>query len=107
MATTTCSITEQQFQQALIEYAALKGYLVAHFRPAQTQDGWRTAVQGDAGFPDLVLTNGTTTVFAELKSSLGDLSPEQYEWLYNLQMSGEQAFLWSPEDWDEIMEVLI
>lgn len=103
---TTYLITEAQFQQALIEFAALKGYLVAHFRPAQTQDGWRTAVQGDTGFPDLVLTNGIITVFAELKSSLGDLSAEQYEWLYNLQMSGAMAFLWTPEDWDEILEVL-
>lgn len=97
MAIITWPITEQEFQQTLIEFATLKGWLVYH-----TYDSRKSSF----GFPDMVLTNGIKTVFAELKSSLGDLSAEQYEWLYNLQMSGEEAFLWTPEDWDEILEVL-
>jgi hypothetical protein len=45
------------------------GWLVNHQRPAQTERGWRTATQGHAGFPDLVLAHpaGGVVVVVELK----------------------------------------
>ncbi|MCI0542945.1 MAG: hypothetical protein L0Z49_00695 [Actinobacteria bacterium] len=59
-------------------YAMVRGWRVCHFRPATTRDGWRTAVQGHPGFPDLVLARRGRVVFAELKAAL---SAEQLEWL--------------------------
>jgi hypothetical protein len=52
-------ITEAAFLRQVLDLAKLRGWRTAHFRPAQTSRGWRTAVQGDgAGFPDLVGRRG-------------------------------------------------
>jgi len=90
-------ITEQNFQQTVIELAKLLGWHVYH-----TYDSRKSSF----GFPDLVLTNGVKTLFIELKSDHGALSPEQYEWLYELQMAGEECYLWTPADWQEIEATL-
>lgn len=74
--------TEEQWQQVVIEYAQLMGWLVAHFRPARVGDSWRTPVAADGvGFPDLVLVRGPVLIFAELKSDTGKVRPEQQAWL--------------------------
>jgi hypothetical protein len=53
------TITEAEFLAQVLQLAKLCGWLTAHFRPAKTAHGWRTAVQGDgAGWPDLVLLRG-------------------------------------------------
>jgi len=49
------AMTEQQLLDAIVQAAKLHGWMVAHFRPALTAKGWRTPMQGDPGFPDLVL----------------------------------------------------
>ena len=42
------SLSEADWQAAIIEYAHLMGWVVAHFRPGLTQSGhWRTAVAAD------------------------------------------------------------
>lgn len=110
-------ITEAAFQQQVLDLAALGGWRVAHFRPAQTARGWRTAVAADgAGFPDLVLVRGPELIFAELKTEKGRLRAEQEAWLSDLQAvasglraAGEPAppavvdvYVWRPSDFDEI-----
>lgn len=93
-------MTESELQAAVIELARLLGYLVAHFRPAQTERGWRTAVQGDGkGFPDLVLAGRGRVLFVELKGAAGKLSDEQVGWLGLLKLSGAETFVWRPRDW--------
>lgn len=83
-------VTEQQLQQALVSAARVRGWLVAHFRPAQTRGGrWQTPMQGDAGFPDLVLARGGCVMAWELKGhnargQLGKPSPAQRAWLAEL-----------------------
>jgi len=90
---------------------------------------WRTAVQGDVGFPDLVLVRaprgevGARLIFAELKAEKGKESPEQTDWLDELfDTSIEGAYgcgestrcegvrfeveRWRPSDWNTIVEVL-
>lgn len=95
-------MTERQLQDAVIECARLLGWIVAHFRPAQTGRGWRTPVQADgAGFPDLVLVRARDgrLVFAELKRAGGSTRPNQQRWLHALGRTAAETYVWRPVDW--------
>lgn len=97
---------ESDFQRAVIELAQLLGWRVAHFRPARTEQGWRTAVAADgAGFPDLVLVR-FTVVYAELKAEKGRVSEAQAAWHDALRAAGQECHVWRPSDWDAIVERL-
>ena len=81
-------ISEKDFLEQVIDLAHVFGWKVAHFRPAKTEHGWRTAIQADGkGFPDLVMVHAEKKrlIFAELKSEIGKPSPEQGEWLEDLR----------------------
>lgn len=102
-------ITENEFTAQVIQLAQACGWRVAHFRPARTATGWRTAVQGDGkGFPDLVLAHKERgrVIFAELKVGNNKPSPEQNDWLQTLAAvsisAGVSVYLWTPDDWPEI-----
>jgi hypothetical protein len=80
-------ITEEDFKANIIELATTLGWKVHHDRPAlDPRQGfeWRTALEGDAGFPDLVLAKAGRIIFAELKTELGKTSSLQAEWLEHL-----------------------
>lgn len=98
--------TEAGFQDAVIELAKLRGWTLAHFRPARTNRGWRTPVQGDPGFPDLVLVRPPRVLFVELKSAKGRLTREQEWWIHLLRQSNVEAYEWWPVDWPVIEAVL-
>jgi len=93
------SLSEVQWQANIIEYAHLKGWMVAHFRPGLNMRGkWQTAVAGDgAGFPDLVLVR-ERVVFIEVKAHWGRLSPEQVAWKDCLQGASAEWYCWEPRD---------
>lgn len=78
--------TEEDFVNWIVEYAGLHGWLVHHDRPARTKDGhWRTPIQGDAGFPDLVLARlDRPTHFWEAKAEHGRVMPDQKAWLIGI-----------------------
>lgn len=112
-------MTEAQFLATVIETAHLFGWMVAHFRPAQTartvrtKDGrtksvWATPVQGDGvGWPDLVLVRSARMLCWELKSEKGRLRPEQQEWLDCLgQIPGAEVAVYRPSDWEKIEAAL-
>lgn len=83
--------TESDYYRTVIDAAHILGWRVAHFRPARTTKGWRTAVQGDGkGFPDFVLVHaGAGRVwFVELKRGIARLSPEQEQWGEALSRAG-------------------
>lgn len=92
-------MTESEFQQRVIDLAKLQGWYVHHVRPARTANGWRTAVQGHSGFPDLVLAKPGHLIIAELKSARGRLGPGQRQWLEAL---APHARIWRPDDWDVV-----
>lgn len=73
---------EKILQDKVIHLAKMNGFRVQHSRPVQQKDGrWLTAIQGDAGFPDLCLAHRERGVlFIELKSDTGKLSPGQVMW---------------------------
>ena len=100
--------SEPAFQAAVIHLAKLKGWRVAHFRPALDRRGkWSTAVAGDGvGFPDLVLVRGARLVIAELKSERGRVEPEQRAWLDAWRATGAEVYVWSPSDFPTIEEAL-
>lgn len=102
-------IGEAEFLGAILECAKVFGWRVCHFRPAWTAKGYRTPVQGDAGFPDLVLCRGADKrlAFIEVKSDKGKLLPKQKEWLDDLKATGRcEVYCWRPTHWDAIVSIL-
>lgn len=83
----------------MIQIAHTFGWAVAHFRPGMDRRGnWKTAVAGDGtGFPDLVLAHRRVhdILFAEIKSDVGTVTPDQIEWLRITN-----GVIWRPRDFD-------
>ena len=103
--------SEKDFQNAVVGLAKTCGWRVAHFRPAQMQSGrWATAMQGDPGFPDLVLAGRGRVLFVELKRDLSAksyrLTPAQIEWGNAIGRGGGDWHVWRPEDWPDIQRLL-
>lgn len=100
-------MTEDDFLKSVIDLAHIYKWKVAHFRHSLRSDGqYRTPVQGDgAGFPDLVLAR-EKVIFAELKSETGKLSSKQEEWVNSLKTAGQEAYVWRPSDWENIVDIL-
>ena len=68
---------------------------------------WLTPVQGDVGFPDLVLARQGRLIFAELKREGRKPTPPQQGWLEVLATcAGVEVYLWTPADWGEIVRIL-
>lgn len=78
----TRNAPEAILQHKIITLAKMNGYRVQHSRPVQQANGkWLTAIQGDAGFPDLCLAHRERGVlFLEIKSDTGKLTPGQVMW---------------------------
>lgn len=87
--------TEEEFVDWILRLAELRRWHRVHFRPALTQSGnWVTPIQGDTGFPDLVLAKpGRPVHIWEAKSEDGKVRPDQRGWL--AAMSGRA---WSASD---------
>ena len=103
------TVSEAEFQSQVIEIASLRGWKIAHFRPAQIRPGrWATPIQGDAGFPDLVLARPKLgdLIFAELKREKGRVSVMQKVWLRTLAAAGAEAYVWFPSDLPDIINRL-
>jgi hypothetical protein len=84
-------MTEQELMTAVLDLCRWTGWFAYH-----THDSRRS----QPGFPDLVLVERSTgrTIYAELKSATGRLSPAQREWLELLGKRNEVA-VWRPADW--------
>lgn len=94
------TITEDDLKRAVIDTAKIHGWRVHHSRPARTQNGWRTPVEGHAGLPDLVLARDGQVLLVELKSDTGRTTADQEKWL---AAAGGQGRLWRPRHWPEIL----
>ena len=102
------AMSEEELLSCVVDLAQLLNYRVAHFRPARTAKGWRTAMTGDAGFPDLVLANGQRVIFAELKAEGRKPTRAQWDWLAALEVKPVEVHVWLPTQWlsGEIERVL-
>ncbi len=102
--------TEADLTGWILNVARLCGWRVAHFRPARTNAGWRTPVQGDgAGFPDLILVRGDRLIAAEIKRELPShrATAEQHVWLDAFALiPGCGSFVWRPSHRSQIGALL-
>lgn len=100
--------TETQFQAAVVDLAKVRGWRIHHQRPARTEDdGWRSAIIGHKGWPDLALARTGRLVIAELKSERGQPTPDQEAWLELLRtVPGVEVFVWRPSEWPEVERTL-
>lgn len=89
-------MTEDQLLRAVLELCRYRGLMVHHCRPARTINGWRTPVQGNPGFPDLVIAGPGGVAFVELKAARGRLSPTQQKWGDTLIGAGAPHFVLRP-----------
>jgi len=102
-------MSESDFKDILINVAKRYGWLVHHDLPAQNSRGrWATHVQGDAGFPDLLLIHPNSgKLFAiELKSEKGKLTPGQKRWLLAFEKSGIYNAVLKPSDMEYALYLL-
>ena len=100
--------SERLFQSKVIQIAKMNGWLVFHPRRSQTSDGrWLTAVQGDVGFPDLVMAHRERgLIYAELKAPGGRVQAMQKTWLNVLDCAGAETYIWYPKDLQAIADRL-
>ena len=100
-------MTERDFTGAVLEACRLFGWRTLHVRPARSDRGWRTPLQGDGqGWPDVFAVRGSRAIAAELKSERGRLGPGQREWLAALELAGVEIYTWRPSSWPEVERVL-
>lgn len=97
-------MNEKDFQQQVISIARMYGWKVQHTRAVQMASGrWATPIQGEAGFPDLVLVKSNHdgrggVIFAELKTDLGRVQDHQKAWIAALNSAGAECYVWRPTD---------
>jgi hypothetical protein len=85
-------MSEAALQSKVIGLARELGYE----RIYHTYDSRRSA----AGYPDLHLVSARRgrSIFAELKTMRGVVSPDQLLWLNDLRAVGVEAYVWRPID---------
>lgn len=102
-------MSEAAFLNHVLHLARLCGWRAFHQRPGLNRRGkWSSAVQGDGvGFLDILACRGHRLIVAELKVGRNTLTAEQAAWLVALGLvPGVETYLWRPEDWKTIQEVL-
>jgi hypothetical protein len=106
-------MTEQEFTTELLKWAKVYGWRRFHARTSGRMSNGRPipTVQGESGFPDLVLVRNQRLVFAELKVGKNKPSDQQLAWMGDLgAVDGTsmdiEVYVWRPEQWSEILVVL-
>ena len=99
----TPRMSEDDLLASILDACARLRLRTAHFRPAWTERGYRTAVSGDGkGFPDLVIA-GRRVAYRELKVGRNKPTAEQDAWLAALTDAGQDAGVWRETDWPEVV----
>ena len=104
-ATTTrraidATLSEGEWQQQIIDYAELRGWMVFHDTDSR---------KNRRGFPDLVLIRPPDVIFLECKTEAkrSKPSPEQAEWIRKLKLCRRiQADIARPRHWPDIEKAL-
>lgn len=86
------------------------GWRMLHIRPAMRLNGeYVTPVSGDGeGFPDINAIRACTgdRFVSELKVGRNKTTDDQDDWLNDCEACGIPAFVWYPQDVEEIKRVL-
>ena len=90
---------ERNFQASVVHLAKLAGWRVYWTHNSR---------HSPAGWPDLVLIRGSRIIFRELKRDTrpSRVTRDQRETLEALREAGQDAAVWTPEDWPEIEKTL-
>ena len=101
--------TEAECQRTIIDAARLAGWRVHAERTSRTASGgYATAIQGDPGFPDLVLVKGRHLLFVELKrDKTGRIGPGQQDWIDALGGCAYATILWVPSQMQAFITTLV
>ncbi len=91
-------ISEKEFQARVVAYAKRCGWTLIY----HTYDSRRSK----EGFPDLLFLRGKKIIVAELKVPPNVATDAQLQWLDGFRAAKVLAYLWTPEDWAEIVKVL-
>ena len=97
---------ERELTDLVVSLCDEGGWLCHHDRPAKTDKGWRTAIQGDAGMPDIIALRGNRLLVAELKHGRNKPTPEQELWLEAFRQVGAEVYVFRTGDEEAIREVL-
>jgi hypothetical protein len=100
--------TEAQFEQAVVDYSKLMGWISYHAHDSR---------RSEPGFPDRVFVRVPRLLFVEFKTETGKLSAAQERWLQDLDLiaqatgpalvdGGVEVHIWRPSKWGEIQAVL-
>lgn len=89
---------ERIFQAQIIELARMQGWDYYHT--------W-SSINSPAGFPDLVMVRGPRVVFVEVKRDSENPDANQRKWLWKLAAAGQEAYLWKPINWDQMVSCLL
>lgn len=127
-------ISETAFASQVEDLLKLYRWRWTHIRPAWSSKGWRTPIKGDQGLPDYIAVRSPRLIFAELKDQYSKTTPEQQEWLDQLEMCQKavvaspmevrgaiatlmlgrevgtilipEVYLWRPSQFNEVKEIL-
>ncbi len=102
-------LTWQQWQDRVLNHLRENGWLARIIRPARSEKGWRTPIQGDVGEPDVfaVHPGKLITWWIECKTGRGALSPKQEKWVMALTRcqavnpQHTRMDILRPEDWED------
>ena len=90
--------TEKEFQDTVRKIARHEGWLEYAIRDSRGSP---------RGYPDLTLVRSGEVIWAELKKQKGIVSPEQANWLRELdKVPCTRAFVWRPSDMDRLKIIL-
>jgi hypothetical protein len=99
---------ERDFVSTLLDMAKVAGWKHVHFRPARSAKGWRTALEGEPGWPDVNLARQGETILAECKVGAKRPTVAQWEWLVVLATNQAlEVYVWYPRHWDAIEARLV
>lgn len=92
--------TEAARQGAIENALDIGGWRWTHFRPAQTEKGWRTPLSGHPGFVDLFAVHEIRQheIFIEVKADGGKRDDDQVKWAQALIAAGLDYWLCDSDD---------
>lgn len=101
-------ILEADFQALTTDLFATLGWDWNFTRRTRGKGGRWTTATSKVGWPDLTLYTprfGGVLLFRELKTAKGVVSEEQDDVLAALRFAGQDACVWRPDDWDEMVRM--
>lgn len=103
---TLVDVSEQAFQQQVVELARVCRWRTMHVRRTVGRGRTWTTSTSVTGWPDLAIWRPGQFLLVELKSDTGKVTPDQQRVLSSLCAAGVDVRVWRPKDWEQIVETL-